>query len=116
MKKRTISSLLGTAILAALIAPAAIAADMNDVGYIDQTALGSLPQFASANAQLAQYKSGLDRQFAAAMKSARSADDKQAVTMRFQQQLQDKQRELVGPLFQRAQLALATVAGNRKLS
>jgi outer membrane protein len=116
MKKRIISSLLGTAIIAALIAPAAIAADLNDVGYIDQTALGSLPQFASANAQLAQYKAGLDKQFAAAMKSARTDADKQNVTIRFQQQLQDKQRELVGPLFQRAQLALATVAGNRKLS
>jgi outer membrane protein len=116
MKKRLITSLLGTAIIAALIAPAAIAADLTDVGYVDQTALGSLPQFASANAQLAQYKAGLDRQFATAMKSARSDADKQSVTMRFQQQLQDKQRELVGPLFQRAQLALATVAGDRKLS
>ncbi len=116
MKKRLISSLLATAIIAAFVAPAAIAADMTDVGFIDQTALGSLPQFASANAQLAQYKAGLDQQFASAMKSARTDADKQNVTLRFQQMLQDKQRELVGPLFQRAQLALATVAGNRKLS
>lgn len=102
--------------LAAALAPGAIAADLTDVGFIDQSALGSLPQFASANAQLAQYKAGLDRQFAAAMKSARTDADKQNVTMRFQQQLQDKQQELVGPLYQRAQLALATVASNRKLS
>ena len=102
--------------LAVAIAPAAIAADLTDVGFIDQTALGSLPQFASANAQLAQYKAGLDQQFAAAMKHARTDADKQTVTMRFQQQLQEKQQELVGPLFQRAQLALATVATNRKLS
>lgn len=102
--------------MAAVIAPAAIAADLNDVGYVDQTALGSLPQFAAANAQLAQYKAGLDRQFAAAMKSAHSDAEKQSVTMRFQQELQDKQRELVGPLYQRAQLALASVASNRKLS
>ncbi len=116
MKKRLISSFVAAAMLAAAIAPAAIAADLTDVGYIDQTALGSLPQFAAANAQLAQYKAGLDRQFAAAMKSAHSDADKQNVTMRFQQELQDKQRELVGPLFQRAQLGLATVASKRNLS
>lgn len=116
MNKRLISSLLATAALAALIAPAAIAADLTDIGYIDQNALGSLPQFASANAQLAQYKASLDRDFANAMRSAKTDADKQNVTMQFQQKLQDKQRELVGPLFQRAQLALATVAGNKKLS
>ena len=114
--KKLISTLLVTVVAAALIAPAAIAADLNDVGFIDQTALGSLPQFASANAQLAQYKAGLDRDFAAAMRSAKTDADKQNVTLQFQQKLQDKQRELVGPLFQRAQLALATVAANRKLS
>lgn len=116
MKKRLISTLLATAALAALIAPSAIAADLNDIGYIDQSALGSLPQFASANAQLAQYKASLDRQFAAAMKNAHSDADKQAVTMQFQQKMQDRQRELVGPLFERAQLALANVAANRKVS
>jgi outer membrane protein len=116
MKKRLISTLLATAALAALIAPSAIAADLTDVGYVDQTALGSLPQFAAANAQLAQYKAGLDKRFADAMRSARTDADKQEVTMRFQQMLQDKQRELVGPLFERAQMALADVAANRKLS
>lgn len=114
--KKVIASLLATAVMAALIAPSAIAADLNDIGYIDQGALGSLPAFASANAQLAQYKSGLDRQFAGAMKSAKTDADKQNVTMQFQQRLQDKQRELLGPLFQRAQLALATVSATRKIS
>lgn len=102
--------------MAALIAPSAIAADLNDVGYIDQGALGSLPQFAAANAQLAQYKAGLDREFASAMKSAKTDADKQNVNLQFQQRMQDKQRELIGPLYQRAQLALATVSANRKVS
>ena len=116
MKKKLIASLLATAVMAALIAPSAIAADLNDIGYIDQGALGSLPAFANANAQLAQYKAGLDRQFASAMKSAKTDADKQNVTMQFQQRMQDKQRELLGPLFQRAQIALATVSASRKVS
>jgi outer membrane protein len=116
MKKRLISTILATGLVAALISPAAIAADLNDVGYIDQSALGSLPQFANANAQLAQYKASLDKAFASAMSRAKTDADKQNVTLEFQQKLQDKQRELVGPLFQRAQLALANVAMSRKLS
>ncbi len=84
---------------------------MTDVGYIDQTAVGSLPQFARANAELAQYKQQLDSQFAAAMRGAKTDADKQNVSLRFQQQFADKQREVVGPLFQRAQLAIASVAG-----
>ncbi len=36
--------------------------------------------------------------------------------MQFQQELSDKQREIVGPLFQRAQLAIAAVSASRSLS
>lgn len=116
MKKRLISSLLVLSALFALVAPGAIAADLNDVGYVDQTVVGSLPAFVRANGQLAAYKAQLDQQFAAAMKSAKSDADRQTVTMSFQQKFADKQRELVGPLFQRAQFALASVADKRKLS
>ena len=41
---------------------------------------------------------------------------KQQVAMQFQQELTDKQREIVGPLFQRAQLAIAAVSATRNLS
>lgn len=116
MRKRLINTLLATAALATVVAPAAIAADLTDVGYIDQTAVGSLPQFARANAELAQYKQQLDSQFAAAMRGAKTDADKQNVSLRFQQQFADKQREVVGPLFQRAQLAIASVAGSKNLS
>jgi len=116
MRTRLVKTLLATAALASVIAPAAIAADLTDVGFLDQSAVGSLPQFARANAQLAQYKSQLDSQFAAAMRGARSDADKQRVSLQFQQQFADKQREVVGPLFQRAQLAIAQVAGSKNLS
>ena len=116
MRKRLVNTLLATAALATVIAPAAIAADLTDVGYLDQSAVGSLPQFARANAQLAQYKAQLDSQFAAAMRGAKSDADKQRVSLQFQQQFADKQREVVGPLFQRAQLAIAQVAGSKNLT
>src|SRR5581483_10031502 len=38
------------------------------------------------------------------------------VALQFQQRLNDRQREVVGPLFQRAQLAIAAVAATRNLS
>ena len=116
MRKRLISTVLATAALATFVAPAAIAADLNDVGFLDQAAVASLPQFARANATLAQYKAQLDAQFGAAMRGAKSDADKQRVSLQFQQQFADKQREMVGPLFSRAQLAIAQVAGSKNLS
>lgn len=116
MYKRIASTALALAAVFAFVAPAAIAADLNDVGYVDQSVIGSLPAFVSANAQLARYKNTLDGQFAAAMKAAKSDAQRQDVTMQFQQKFADKQRELVGPIFERAQLALASVADKRKVS
>lgn len=117
MKQRssiaTLAAVLG---LAFAFAPSAIAADLTDVGFIDQAAVGSMPQFVKANAALAQYKQQLDAQFADAMKSAKSDAEKQSVTMRFQQQFADKQRELVGPIYTRAQYAIASVAADKKLT
>jgi len=116
MKKRVISTLLLAAGLAGLVSPAAIAADLTDVGYIDQSALGALPGFVSANQQLAAYKAQLDRQFAAAVRKARTDADKQRISMQFQQEYSDKQNELVGPLYQRTQMAIAAVSTSKKLS
>jgi outer membrane protein len=104
------------ALLGALVTPGAIAADITDVGFIDQAELANLPVFVDANRQLQGYKAQLDAQFANAMKSATSDADKQRISLQFQQQYSDKQREFVGPLFQRAQLAIAQVASVRNLS
>jgi outer membrane protein len=94
----------------------AIAADLTDVGFIDQADLANLPVFAGANRQLANYKAQLDSQYNGQMRHARSDADRQQITMQFQQRLNDKQREIVGPLFQRAQLAIAAVTASRNLS
>jgi outer membrane protein len=94
----------------------AIAADLSDVGYVDQAELANLPVFVNANRQLAAYKSQLDGQYNGQLRRTRSDAGKQQLAMQFQQQLNDKQREIVGPLFQRAQLAIAAVSSSRNLS
>ena len=116
MKKRYISTLLLAMSAFALIAPAAIAADLTDIGFIDQAALGNLPAFVSANQQLAAYKEQLNTQYAAAMRGAKTDADKQRITLQFQQEFSDKQNELVGPLYQRTQLAIASVSAGKRLT
>lgn len=116
MKRRYFSTLLLVLGLTVAIGPAAIAADLTDVGFIDQSALGNLPAFVAANQQLAAYKAQLNTQFAAAMRRAKSDADKQRISLQFQQEFSDKQNELVGPLYQRTQLAIANVSSAHKLS
>jgi|SRR5580698_1225209 outer membrane protein len=99
-----------------LSATVATAADLTDVGYVDQADIANLPAFVSANRQLASYKSQLDSQYNAQVRHAGTDADKQRITMQFQQQLNDKQQEIVGPLYQRLQLAIAAVSTTRNMS
>jgi outer membrane protein len=116
MRIRLATLFVAALVLIAFAAPAAIAADLTDVGYIDQAALANMPAFISANGQLQSYKAALDTQFKSAIAGARTDADKQRIAMQFQQRFTDKQRELVGPLFSRAQLAIAQVCSARNLS
>jgi len=102
--------------LAALVAPGAIAADLTDVGFVDQAELANMPIFIGANRTLAAYKAQLDAQYNTALKRTGSDADRQRISLQFQQQYSDKQREIVGPLFQRAQLAIAQVSAAKNLS
>ena len=99
-----------------LAAPAAIGADLTDVGFIDQAAIGALPQFARANASVAQYKAQLDAQFQSQIKHAHSDADKQRIAGEFQQRFLDKQRQVLGPLFGKAQAAIAQVSSSKGLA
>jgi outer membrane protein len=94
----------------------AIAADLTGVGYVDQADIANLPVFVNANRQLASYKSQLDGQYNAQVRRATTDAARQQIALQFQQQLQDKQREIVGPLLQRAQYAIAAVSTTRNLS
>ena len=116
MKTRFISIIAVVLLLGGAVAPAAIAADLGDVGFVDQAAIATLPAFQAANGQLGAYKSQLDGQYNAAIKSAKSDADRQRITIQFQQKFSDKQREIVGPLYTRAQSAIAKVAANDNLT
>jgi outer membrane protein len=113
--RKTIPFFAIAAIAGFIASPAALGADLTDVGFVDQAAIGSLPQFQQANAQVAQYKSQLDSQFAAQMKGARTDADRQRIAGDFQQRFLNKQREVLGPLFGRAQAAIAQVSSSQHL-
>ena len=115
--KIRVALLFGVAmLLGAWIAPGAIAADLTDVGFVDQADLANLPVFVNANRALAGYKAQLDSQFNGQVRRAHTDAQKQQIAMQFQQRLTDRQREIVGPLFQRAQLAIAAVSASRNIS
>ncbi len=114
--RKMIPFLAAAAIVTFAAGPAALGADLTDVGFVDQAAIGSLPQFQQANQQVAQYKSQLDSQFAAQMKRARSDNDRQRIAGDFQQRFLNKQRQVLGPLFGRAQAAIAQVSSSQHLS
>ena len=107
---------LAFALAAALVAAPAIGAtDVADIGALDQTALAALPAFQAANRQLTQYGSTLQRQYTARA-AHKSASDQQKLGQEYQGKMADKQRQLFGPLFAKAQTAIASVASSRNLS
>lgn len=116
MKVRIIGTLAVAAVLATAVAPAAIGADLTDVGFVDQAQLASMPAFVGANRALASAKAQMDAQYNAAIRHVSNDADRQRVTLQFQQAYNDKQREIVGPMFQRAQLAIAQVSSAKNLS
>jgi outer membrane protein len=118
LKQRFLLATAAVAFAAAsvAIAPATLAADITDVGYVDQSALAGIPAFVAANRQVASYKSDLDRQFAAQIKSVRDPGQQQRIAQEFQNKLTDRQRAVFGPLFHRAQVAIASVASSKNLS
>lgn len=114
--KRLFPILLATAAAMTAVAPAATGKDLTDVGYVDQTALASVPALMSVSRQLAAYKAQLDTQYAAALRGAHTNADRQRVANDFNQRMNVEQRQLAGPAFMRVQLAIASVASTRGLS
>jgi len=103
---------LGVAILAT---PAIGATDVTDIGSLDQGALASLPVFQSASKQLSDYGGSLQKQYIARARHA-SQSQQQKLAAEFQGKMADKQRQLFGPLFAKAQVAIASVASSKNLS
>ena len=104
------------ALAAAALAPATIAADQLDIGFIDQAALTTVPSFVNANRQLVGFQAGLDREFQQRTRGGRDQAAAAKIAPEFKAKLDAKQRELLGPLFTRAQIAIASVASSKNLS
>jgi len=103
---------LGAAILAT---PAIGATDLADIGSIDQAALGALPAFQTASRQLNEYGASLQKQYTGRAAHA-SQPEQQRLAGEFQGKMADRQRQLFAPLFQKAQVAIASVASSKGLS
>ena len=104
------------AVLALYGAPHVLAADVTDIGFLDQSQLAAVPAFVNANRQFTAFRTGLQREFEGRARKARSPQDQQKLAAEFQSRLANKQRELFGPLFAAAQTAIASIASSKALS
>jgi outer membrane protein len=114
---RFVSRLAAAAALVAVfaIAPAVLADGTSDIGYVDQGQLSALPAFGAAKRQIDAYGQALQKQYMARARGA-SGPVQQSLSAEFQQKIADKQREVLGPIFRRAQIAIASVASSKSLS
>jgi outer membrane protein len=114
MISKRIAAVAGITLALAFAAPVT-AADTTDIGYVDQAQLSALPQFAAAKRQLDAYGANLQKQYIARARSASPAEQ-QRLSIEFQTKIGAEQRQVMGPLFQRAQIAIASVASSKNLS
>jgi outer membrane protein len=112
--KRVRGAALAAALALGMAAPAMPAGNV-DIGYIDQAQIGALPQFQRANRELGAYGDELQRQFTARARGA-SAADQQRLASELQGKMAERQRAVLGPLFSRAQVAIASIASSKNLS
>lgn len=115
MHIRFVSAIAFAVVAALALAPQALATDVVDVGFVDQSAIGGLPQFVAAQQQFAQFRDSTARAFQAAIKG-KSQADQQRIYGETNQKLAAKQHELFDPLLSRAQTAIALVAAQKSLS
>jgi len=116
LQQRVAAAVGAVLLIVVALAPATLAADIADIGYIDQVALSNLPRFVAANRQVATYKAELDRQFTVRMRGVKNSNDQARIAQEFQNKFIARQREVVGPLIARAQVAIASVASTKNLS
>jgi outer membrane protein len=106
---------LALASAALLAGPAALADDQSDIGFVDQSQLSALPAFVQADRELQTYGANLQRDYIGRARGASQAQQQQ-LAQQFQAQMAQKQREILGPIFHKAQVAIASVASSKNLS
>jgi outer membrane protein len=100
---------------AVLAAPAALAADVTDIGYVDQGALASLPSFQAANRQFSEFGHRLQAEYIGRARHASTTRQAQ-LAQEFQGRMAEEQQRVIGPLLGKAQVAIASVASSKNLS
>ena len=115
-KRRMRGAALAGLVLALILgfAPQVLATDIADIGFVDQSALGQLSPFVAAQQQFAQFQNDLRAQFQSATKGKSQADQAR-IYQDFNARAAAKQREIFGPLLERANNAIASVAANKNL-
>src|SRR6516164_2918179 len=113
-----VRAIAGSVLVVALIlafTPAVLATDIADIGFVDQASIGQLGPFTTAQQQYADFQRSLAAQFQAQIKG-KSPADQQRIYADFNARAAAKQREIFGPLLDRANNAIASVAANKGLS
>ena len=113
---RASATLLALVIALTVLTGTTLAADVTDIGFVDQAALSNIAPFTAASRQLAGYKAQLDGECARRMRGVRDANAQARIAQEFQNRLAERQRALFEPLFARAQVAIASVASSKNLS
>ena len=103
-------------LIASIGMPRVLAADVTDIGFLDQSQLANIPSFTDANRKFASFRANLQREFEGRARKARSQADQQKLASEFQSRLVDEQRRTFGPLFAAAQTAVASIASSKALS
>jgi outer membrane protein len=102
-----------TAVL--LAAPAALAADVLDIGFVDQSALAAMPRFVTANRQFSDFGHKLQAEYVGRAQHA-SQSEQARLSQEFQGRMAQEQERVIGPLLSKAQVAIASVASSKNLS
>jgi outer membrane protein len=97
------------------LALVARAADVTDIGYVDQAVLAALPSFQTANRQFSEFGRRLQAEYVGRARHASSAQQAQ-LAQEFQGKMAQEQQRVMGPLLGKAQVAIASVASSKNLS
>jgi Skp family chaperone for outer membrane proteins len=87
----------------------------SEIGFVDQTALDTLPRVKAANDEMTKYATDQRAAYGAKISAATSDVDKQLLAAQFNKALQDKQDQLLKPLVDETKSATADVARKKGL-
>jgi outer membrane protein len=85
------------------------------IGFVDQTRVDALPKIKNAMSTFDSYRAKEQQSLQDRLRKTRNDTDRRGLLQTYQKQLADKQKEIIQPLLDQAQGAVAHVAGRKKL-